>query len=249
MVRGVIVHRDRVGTGLVSNDRLLAEPRVRRVRTMLDRIRQLDDRPLVEPRIPSRRLIGHCRSTSVLICALLREQGMAARTRCGFSVYYAEGRDFYGDHWVVEYWHEANHRWQLADAELDTDTCAQHGITFDAFDVPRTQLILAAAAWQECRAQPRWEWYGRDPANTGREYVGNQLLRDAACLGKQEVGAFDNWLPPVVDGTELATLDRLALATQALEADVEINNMWAEDPRLRPPAAALADRSDSPPQA
>ncbi len=241
LVRGLVVHRDRVGDAQIPNERLLAEPQMRRVVTMLERIRWLDDRPLSAPRVPAHRLIGHCRSSSVLLCALLRKQGVAARARCGFSVYYAEGRSFYGDHWVVEYWNETNSRWQLADAELDAETRAQHGVTFDPLDVPRTQLILAATAWLECRAQPRWGWYGQDPTTTGRAYVGNQLLRDAACLGKQEVGAFDNWLPPLVGQTELATLDRLALATQSLQPDVQISRLWAEDLRLRPPTWSLAD--------
>jgi hypothetical protein len=192
VVRGLVVHRDRLEPATVPAARLWDEPQIRRVSTMLERIGELDPRPLAAARPPASRLIGHCRSTSVLLCALLRETGSAARTRCGFSVYYAEGRSFYGDHWVTEYFHGA--QWRLLDAELDAATCAQHDIRFDPLDVPRTQLLVAADAWQRARDDGEWGWYGPDPERVGQRFVAAQLMRDAASLCSVEVGAFDTWL-------------------------------------------------------
>jgi hypothetical protein len=166
------------------------------VRDLLDVIMSLDEAPLSQPRPPERRLLGHCRTTSVLLCAFLRHQGVPARARAGFSTYYAEGREFYGDHWVTEYWTDIGSCWRLVDAELDAATMAQHQIDFDPTDVPREQLIVAGAAWQFGRADARaWRWYGSRPGDTGERYVASQLLRDAACLVPDEPSAFDDRTP------------------------------------------------------
>jgi hypothetical protein len=241
LVRGLIVHGDRLVPGQVGADRRRDEPQLRRVSTMLERIRQLDSRPSTSGRPPEHRLVGHCRSTSVLLCGLLREHGVAARARCGFSVYYAEGREFYGDHWVTEYRQGISSRWRLVDAELDAATCARHGIGFDPLDVPRSQLLVAGDAWQRGRDHGRWEWYGRDPQTTGQRYVAGQLLRDAACLRSQEVGAFDNWLPSEPDDALVAVLDDLARASLGEAPGDDIGRLWADHPWLRPPEPALAD--------
>ena len=72
----------------------------------------------------------------MLLCSFLRHQRVPARARAGFSVYYAEGREFYGDHWVTEYRPDVRSGWRLVDAELDESTLRDHGIDFDPADVP-----------------------------------------------------------------------------------------------------------------
>jgi hypothetical protein len=62
------------------------------------RIHQLDPAPPWTARPVTERLVGHCRTTSVLACALYRELSVPARVRVGFAAYYADGRDFNGDH-------------------------------------------------------------------------------------------------------------------------------------------------------
>jgi hypothetical protein len=216
---------------------------------MLARIHELDFRPLAEARDPAARLVGHCRSSSVLLTAFLRAQGTPARPRCGFSVYYAGGREFYGDHWVTEYWDTddaaaGSGRWQLADAELDDETMREHGLTFDPVDVPRTQLLLAAVAWQQGRADSdAWRWFGAHPDDTSQSYVAGQLLRDAACLVRREPGAFDSWLPGDV-GDRVQTLDRLANFTLA-GLPQPLHDFLGEHPELAVPTAALTDAATS----
>src|SRR5207244_11964119 len=74
------------------------ELEIRAAAAMLDRMLALDSRPLEEPRPPERRFVGNCRHFTVLLCALLRARGVAARARCGFGAYFDPPRS--EDHWV-----------------------------------------------------------------------------------------------------------------------------------------------------
>jgi hypothetical protein len=121
---------------------------------------------------------------------------------------------------VTEHWDEPSNSWRLADAELDEATCREHGIDFDPLDVPRDQLRLAGLAWQDCRAdEDRWRWYGAHPGDTGRAYVAGQLLRDVACLGRDEPSPFDSWAPDPL-APYLENLDLLAARTLEPEPDL-----------------------------
>jgi hypothetical protein len=196
VVRGLVVHKERLAPGAVAEARLSAEPRIVEVAEMLAVILRLDGVPLTVPRPPERRLVGHFRTTSVLLCSFLRHQGVAARVRAGFSVYYAEAREFYGDHWVTECRPDVRGGWRLVDAELDEATLREHGIDFDPMDVPRDQLIVAGEAWQRGRRDmDAWRWFGSQPGDTGERYVAGQLVRDVACLVPDEPSAFDDKAP------------------------------------------------------
>jgi Transglutaminase-like superfamily len=241
VVRNLVVHRDRVRAELVGKGRLRDEPTFRRVQTMLDRLRALDPSPPNHHRDAGFRLVGHCRTSSVLLCSFLRLQGVAARTRCGFSVYYADGREFYGDHWVVEYWSVANRRWQLIDAELDLATRQEHDITFDPTDIPRDQLLMAATAWQRGRSDDAvWRWFGSHPGDASRTYVAGQLLRDASSLIRLEPGAFDNWAPSDLEEA-VGGLDQLATITLADPSPHKVRALFDAQDLLAPPASALVD--------
>ena len=149
VVRNLVVHMDRAGA---LPEHRCDEPSIHRVADMLARLHDLDDAAITTPRPAGRRLVGHCRTSSVLATAFYRHLGVAARPRCGFAAYYADGRDFYGDHWVVEVWDQPAARWRLVDTELDAATRAAHHISFDPADVPRDEFILAGQAWMDCRA-------------------------------------------------------------------------------------------------
>jgi hypothetical protein len=94
----------------------LAERSIRSASDIIRALRALDDRPLVEPRSLTDRVVGTCRHFAVLSCALLRHRGVAARARCGFAAYFSPG-DFL-DHWIVEYWRSDEQRWVRIDPEI-----------------------------------------------------------------------------------------------------------------------------------
>lgn len=100
-VQGCVLHEawaDRYGVGL--SDERRSETHIRRAEEMVRRILELDAQPLSAPRPPQGRLVGTCRHFSVLLVALLRQQGVPARARCGFATYFTPGR--FEDHWLGE---------------------------------------------------------------------------------------------------------------------------------------------------
>jgi hypothetical protein len=77
------------------------EENLRKVEDMLKRIKEMDDRALVESRPPDKRLIGSCRHFAVLTCSLLRHKKIPARARGGFETHHSPVR--HHDHWICEY--------------------------------------------------------------------------------------------------------------------------------------------------
>ena len=219
------------------------EPAMRLVSSMMARLHELDSSDLTEPRPLERRLVGHCRTSSVLAVSFFRQLRVPARARCGFSVYYADGRDFYGDHWVVEVWNEPTGTWRLLDTELDATTRTTHNISFDPANVPRDQLILGGQAWIDCRtgaADPRM--FGPYPEQTGWRRIADQLLRDIACLLGLEVGPFDSWLPAELSDTHEQVLDDLALvSTDLFVTEEELRPVCTANPWVPPPADMTLD--------
>ena len=115
VVQGVLVHvfwAER--QGLKLSDERKQEVSNRSVADKLAMIRKLNDKPLTVARSPEERLVGNCRDFSVMLCAMLRYQGMPARARCGFGTY--SQPDHFEDHWVCEYWKADERRWVMVDA-------------------------------------------------------------------------------------------------------------------------------------
>lgn len=88
------------------------------------------------------KIIVTCRGISLLLASILKYQNVPARLRSGFANYPSNDGIFW-DHWVVEYYNETKKRWILVDA----DCCANEGIYFDIFDVPKDKFIPAPNLW------------------------------------------------------------------------------------------------------
>jgi hypothetical protein len=202
----------------------------------LDAIIATSGRPLDQRRDPVDRAVGICRHYSVLTSAILRAQGVPARARVGFGAYFNPGT--FEDHWVVEYWNEAQGRWVLTDAQLDALQSKALKIDFDPLDVPRDRFIIAGDAWVQCRQG------AADPAKygifdmRGLWFIAGNVLRDLAALNNVEMLPWDCWgiapLPhqPVPDD-QLGLFDQIAAAT--LDTDRrfgELRGLYRRDPRL-----------------
>lgn len=79
--------------------------------------RELDPRPLDQPRLPAARVGARCHAYSRVTVAFLRAAGIPARARCGFGAYFRPG--WFEDHWVAEYWDASHGNWRMVDAQLD----------------------------------------------------------------------------------------------------------------------------------
>lgn len=241
-VQGLVIHVFWAGRyGVALDDARRGEVQLRAVDRQLQRIVELDPRPLTEARDPACRLVGNCRDFSVMLTTMLRAQGVPARARCGFGAYFEP--DHYEDHWVVEYWHAAEGRWVLVDAQLDDLQQRVLGIAFDPLDVPRDQFITGGRAWRMARAE------GADPDTfgihdmSGLWFIRGNLVRDVAALNKVELLPWDIWGLAYVEGgdealsdEDMAALDEMAaLSGGDVAAFDRLRALYEADPRWRVP--------------
>jgi hypothetical protein len=237
VVQGLVVHIFWAGSyGLSLSEERKAEVQLRTMEHRLARTLELDPSPLGVSRLPEKKIVGNCRDFSVTLASMLQSKGIPARPRCGFGVYFIPNH--YEDHWVCEYWNEAEQRWILVDAQLDELQCNALKIPFNTLDVPRDQFVVGGAAWKLCRSgQADPDQFGIFDMK-GIDFVKGDFLRDVASLNKVELLPWDCWglimadyasLPP----DDLSMLDRLADLTCADVPDFDtMRQLYDSDPRL-----------------
>ena len=244
VVQGILVHRDMAPWlyNLKLTDQQRDDANIRQTAAMLNRIHQLDHRPLSVARDPAHRLPSVCRHFSTMLCSILREQGIPARARCGFGAYFNAGK--FEDHWVCEYWNAKQSRWILVDAQMDAIQRKTFNLKFDPLDVPRDAFIIAGDAWQMCRrrgADPRNFGLSMVPGLQGLWFIAGNVVRDFASLNRVDALPWDVWgLMEVGDDAlteeKKALLDKVAALTMAGdEAFPDIRKLYESDDRLRVP--------------
>jgi len=212
IIQGLLIHifwADRYGEKLT--EKRIAEVGIRHVENLLAKLQEIEAEPIGEGRQLNKRLVGNCRTYSVLLAAMFRNQGKPARARCGFGRYFEAER--YEDHWSVE-----QDRWIMVDAQLDEFQCQELGIGFDPLDVPRDQFIVGGKAWHSCRnGESDPDHYGIFDMR-GLWFIRGNLIRDIAALNKIELLPWDGWglidrKYESISHEELSILDRIASMT------------------------------------
>jgi hypothetical protein len=197
IVQGLVTHRNASDLyGIELTEQRKNEGETRYVEVMLEKIVARDSSPLTKPRTPDKKFAGTCRDFAILLCSMLRYQGVPARLRCGFAAYFTRGPIKYEDHWVCEYWDAINSEWLLADAELDDVYKERYEFKFPIFNIPREQFILAGDAWKRCQAKEvnaNDFGVGSIEGVRGLWFIRNDLVRDIAALNKFEVLPWDEW--------------------------------------------------------
>jgi hypothetical protein len=238
MVQGLVLHN----AWAVAYDVEVAPDRqpeiqIRGAAAMLERVVEIDDRPLTEPRPADRRLFGNCRDFSVLTVALLRRAGVPSRARCGFGSYFETGK--WVDHWIVEHWN--GDRWVRLDAQLDDLQTEITGVT-DRHDLDDGRFLAGGEAWQRYRrgevAGDRFGIFDQ----WGPWMASGNLGRDFAALNKVEMLPWDEWgrfggVDTHPDGD--AWFDDLAEVTAADDLDA-IRDRYQSDDDLRMQGRVLA---------
>jgi len=80
LVQGLLLHVHWAeANGVTLTAERQREPNLRSLSAMLDRLFALDDASLAQARPLEHRLVGNCRHFSLLLCGLLRHQGVPAR--------------------------------------------------------------------------------------------------------------------------------------------------------------------------
>jgi len=240
VVQGLMIHvfwAERYGV-TIPPDRY-EELQYRKVAQKLNRIMEINSRPLTEARKPEMKLVGNCRDFTLMLTSMLRHRGVPARARCGFGRYFMP--DKYVDHWVCEYWNASEKRWILVDPQLDELQREKLAIKFDTLDVPRDQFIVGGKAWRLCRngnADP--DAFGIFDMK-GLWFVRGDLVRDIASLNKMELLPWDSWGLAEKQETTLS-IDDLALLDNAaalIEGDLpefeNLRKMYDSEDRLRVP--------------
>lgn len=231
VVQGLLIHEfwlDAYGVTMTAEERDTVN--LRRAEDLLDVVVARDGRPLEIAREPAARTATNCRGFTVLTVALLRAKGVPARARCGFGAYFRPG--FFEDHWVAEWFDAAEHRWRLADAQIDEVQRDRLGIGFELTDVPREQFVVAGDAWRQVRAgRADPDRYGLTAIKeSGDWWIAANLMRDAAALDHLELLPWDVWgaMPEPGDAVDRPLFDRLAEATREPSL-VDIRRLLADD--------------------
>jgi Transglutaminase-like superfamily len=240
IVQGLLMHEHISSAyGLQLSADQHAQAHVRSVEGMLDGIAGHDPRPLTAARAPGERQVGVCRHFTLMHVAMLRDQGVPARARCGFAAYFDPTKIL--DHWVTEYWNSLESRWVLVDSQLDPRQREVFRIAFDPLDVPRDQFLVAGDAWGRCRrgeADPQafgiLDMYGY-------WFIAGNVIRDVAALNNREMLPWDMWGGmPARDGeVDLAFIDRLAALTLEPDAHLDALRTAYSDQRVAVPGAVF----------
>jgi hypothetical protein len=236
-VQGLLVHRDLAGLyGVAGDDVRVDEQHLRSVGDVLARARELSPEPLAVARPPGERVLGICRHFALLQTAFLRDRGVPARVRCGFSSYFQAGK--WVDHWITERWDGG--RWVLDDPQVDDLLVDRFGLDFDAHDQPSGRFVTGGEAWEVIRAGDA------DPQDFGifdmwgEAFVSGNVINDFACLNKVELLPWDGWgmkigpFDPVPDEMAAVLDDVAALASG--DDTGAIRARYEADDRLRVPS-------------
>jgi hypothetical protein len=225
---GLILHQHIAPAyGETPSQARMEEVHLRAAGDVLDNVLKHDGAALTTARPPSRRGIGNCRHFTLLLVAMLRHRGHAARARCGFGAYFETGR--FLDHWVGEVWN--GERWVMVDAQLDEVQRRLFHVAFDPLDVPRDRFLVAGDAWRLCRA-------GKADADRfgimemrGWWFIAGNIVRDLAALNDEIMLPWDVWAPMPRPGEvpDLARFD--ALAALSSEPDAHIDDIRGQ-PRV-----------------
>jgi hypothetical protein len=191
-IQGLVLHRAWAPAyGVELPPDRLGDAQARTLPAILDRVLELDARPLNLARPLIDRFMGTCRDFALLLCAVLRSRGVPARARCGFGTYFTPGR--YEDHWIVEHWSAKEARWISTDPQLDAFQLDALKADFDPLDLPAGHFWTAGRAWEACR---------KDAADAqqfgifdmwGLWFIRGNVVRDLAALNKMELLPWDGW--------------------------------------------------------
>ena len=206
-INNIFVHMWKMSAVPLSDERK-GDYSIRPVADVLARVAVYHDAPYTEERPREKQFIGDCRHAAVLLCSMLRHQGIPARVRHGFCQYISDDGKKFHHHIITEYWN--GQRWLLEDPDI-----MRH-------DIPYSEFIFATAAWQA---------YRKGEIDTENFYLTGDLKgwwtiplimqRDIASLLCFEAGSSDCWGLSVPEH-EISEDEKLMLddaAAQLIEAN------------------------------
>jgi hypothetical protein len=214
--------------------------------TIEERLRNviaLKDSPLAEPRPAGLRSVGCCRDFALLLVSILRHKGIPARVRTGVALYLDPSHP--EDHYVSEFWNAAEHRWQMADPQIDDVQRKAMRLSVDTPDLPPGSFLTG---WQLLDAMrsgtiQNADKIGFPPANAGLTYGRNKLFADFVSVTGREIPVHAWWgigKPESVEPGDSALLDRMIALSRGIDQNDpaalnEALHLAESHPRIRMP--------------
>ena len=188
--------RDIEGTGYILPPERLPDLDARSIEKILSRIFALNPQPLVEGRPLEQRFMSVCRDACLMLCSILRSQGVPARVRYGFAYMLHQKNKPMADHVFVEYYVQSEKRWKLTDGRLHRVLCETYKIEVDRVDIPTEYFINPSDAW--LKAQENQKFASRLSGLKFNPVFGlwktrNLLMYDLASLSGYEPLLWDAW--------------------------------------------------------
>ncbi|MEV6414635.1 transglutaminase-like domain-containing protein [Kribbella sp. NPDC051718] len=234
VVRNLLIHYR--GGGIEFTGERYQEINHRWVSAMLATDQRRNATALAVPREPFDRVVGCCRDYTLMTVSALRHKGIPARSRVGFSSYFAQG--FNHDHVVVEYWN--GERWVMVDSQLEP---GPHW-SFDPQDMVPGWFRSAAEVWLGYRSgELDPDVFGVDPSLPirGAWFIRNYVFYQLAHLQGDELLLWDTWgaMTASLDGADLDLTDEIATLLIAADngddaASEVLAARYAADPDLQP---------------
>jgi hypothetical protein len=169
------------------------EAHIRNFEKMLEKIIELDSKPLTKARKVEKKLVGVCHHFAKILTSILRAKKIPARMRYGFGSYFNSG--FYEDHSVCEYWNQKESRWVIVDPQFDNIWKKKLSIKHNVLDVPRNLFLTPADGWilsRQGKVDPNK--FGIFQGNMrGLWFLAGNLVKDLASINKMEMLQWDAW--------------------------------------------------------
>lgn len=160
------------------------------IQECIDKIMEINNKPLTEHREPQDRIVNICKHFSMFTCSVLREKWIPARCRCWFATYFSGWR--FEDHWICEYWNNQQHRRIRVDTQMDEmeiTECHINQNTINWIDLPKEAFFSWGVLWKLYRMgvlSGNLCGYSLEENEHGNRYIRGNMLRDFFALHKIE---------------------------------------------------------------
>lgn len=216
---------------------------LRTLQESLDKIIELNKKPLTEYREPKDRVVNICKHFAMFMCSVLRGKWIPARCRCGFATYFHNAQ--FDDHRICEYRNKKTKKWSRVDAQIGDIEMLKYNLNRNQInftDMPKDIFFTGGVlrklyrewvlSWDLC-------WFFAQEGLHGERYIRGNMLRDFFALNKIEYSYQEEsqLMSPNYKPTEkeLLLLDKIAdLTIHVDEKFDELQRFHTEHLEIRP---------------
>lgn len=231
IIHWLLIHPDAVSLyNLNLSKERMNDRNIKTIQESVDKIRKLENKPLIECREPEKRVVNICKHFAMFLCSVLREKGIPARCRCGFATYFVNG--WFEDHWICEYWNKTKKKWirvcaQIDDIQILECHIDRQKINFD--DLPKEAFFSGGVLWKLYRqglVSGDLCGFSLEENEYGEWYIRGNMLRDFFALNKVEYTYQE--VNKLMDRNYKPTEEDLLLLDRIADLTLNIDNRFEE---------------------